>query len=206
MSSKSRGGCPPGLCSEYGRDQGGTGTWSRWGRWPFSLTCRCDIAGGGRADRRGLRGDAAHSQPRRRCVRPSVFWAAVDERVGHVFVVGPATANGKGHVSVLNARRGTLLHTVVLGSSPGLLSVDAQTGRVFKCSQDNGTVSVLDAARGVILSTVSLGKPVSSVWPSPVKVVVDARTNRLFVIHHYDSTVSVLDGHTGMLLHIVSLR
>ncbi len=77
------------------------------------------------------------------------------------------------------------VRTIPVGWNPGVLAVDASTGRVFVVNRamDNqgniiaaGTVSVLDVARGMPLCTAAVGI-------EPVAVAVDARTGRVFVIN-----------------------
>jgi DNA-binding beta-propeller fold protein YncE len=130
---------------------------------------------------------------------------ALDEQLGHIFVVSPASAMGTSRVSVLDARRGTLLHTVTLPIMPRLLIVDPQTARVFVFNQDNDTYCVLDAHTGALLATRSLGPPRPGIASSTVgELTVDAATGQLFVIHAYPSVVSMLDGHTGQVLTTIT--
>jgi len=96
---------------------------------------------------------------------PSGFVApllALDEQDGHVFVATPGV-RGAGQISILDARRGALLHTVALGLVPDVLAVAPRAGRVFAFGADNAAYQVLDAHSGAILATRSLGKPL---WPA----------------------------------------
>jgi YVTN family beta-propeller protein len=75
---------------------------------------------------------------------------AVDERSGRLFVAlaGATNSDGvfmnAGSVRVLDARSGSILHTVALGPDPTAIAVDETTGRVFVASA-GGLVRVPDA-------------------------------------------------------------
>jgi DNA-binding beta-propeller fold protein YncE len=117
----------------------------------------------------------------------------VDERTNRVFI--PDTRDGT--VSILDARSGALLRTILVGSgpagwNPGPLAVDERTGRVlmavkgaFVPSWPNpqapplftgaGSVDVLDGTSGDVLSSAPVGL-------APVSVTLDTRTGRAVVV------------------------
>ena len=72
---------------------------------------------------------------------------AVDERRGRVFVAnkGPVDDNdvpiGNGTLSVLDARDGSILRTIPVGTYPATMAVDAHSGRVFVVNY-YGTIQV----------------------------------------------------------------
>ena len=129
---------------------------------------------------------------------------AVDEQTQRVFVEGQRS-DGQGQVSVLDARSGALLRTIVLGphlNQTGAIGVDERTQRVFVLGQGldgRGKVSVLEARSGRLLRTLSVGA-------HPVAVAVNRQTSRVLVSAlgptnsagevTSDGNVSVLDEHT----------
>jgi DNA-binding beta-propeller fold protein YncE len=125
-----------------------------------------------------------------------------------VFVAG-YSANGRGCVSVLDARSGRILRTVVVyrdpsGAAPTAvvgLVVDDQTDRAFVAgylpgSGFRGIVSMLDATSGRLLRTVRIGT-------HPAALVVDRRAGRVFVASA--GGVGVLDARRGVLLRTLAL-
>jgi len=135
---------------------------------------------------------------------PAAPLLADDERTRRVFAISAAWNGGPGSLSILDARRGVVLHTGVLSLDPQLVRVVPATGRVFVFSRDDSAVQVLDSATGVPLSRISLGRPLTQ-GLSSLKATVDARTGRVFVVHHLDTLLSVLDARTGRVLRTTSL-
>ncbi len=135
---------------------------------------------------------------------PDAPLLADDERTGRVFAVSAAWNGKPGSLSILDARRGVVLHTGVLSVDPQLVRVIPTTGRLFVFGRDDSAVQVLDSATGATLSRISLGKPLTR-GLSSLKATVDARTGRVFVVHHLDTLLSVLDARTGRVLRTTSL-
>ncbi len=138
---------------------------------------------------------------RRTTVGKGASALAVDERAGHVFVVN-VDANS---VSMLNARDGSPLRTIAVGTGPSILKrtrgmlpttvvVDARTSRAFVANL--GSVSVLDTRSGTVVATTPVGA-------IPSDEAVDTRTNRVFVTNWREGTVSVLDARSGRLVATV---
>jgi DNA-binding beta-propeller fold protein YncE len=116
--------------------------------------------------------------------------AAVDERTGRAFVMGPTGVNliGPTGVSLLDARTDARLGFVTLSMSPALggqnaAAVDERTGQVFvtmiaaftsKGLTDASPVLMFDGRTGRLLCAITVGL-------NPTAVAVDAGTNRVFV-------------------------
>jgi YVTN family beta-propeller protein len=133
-----------------------------------------------------------------RTVKLSMVGAvAVDEGTGHIFVAG-GCGGMPGTVAMLDARSGTVLHTLNLGSIPQQVTVDGRTRRAFVTDPVAGIVSLLDTATGRVVRTVAMGG-------SPTGVAVDERTGHAFVTNSGDNTVSVLDARSGTVLRTVAV-
>jgi DNA-binding beta-propeller fold protein YncE len=67
---------------------------------------------------------------------------AVDVRRSRLFVINPGDpgSTGDGSVSVLDARSGSLLHTIGVGRHPISLAVDEATARLFVVNTNAGCV------------------------------------------------------------------
>ena len=116
---------------------------------------------------------------------------AVDEQRGRVFVVSyDEFGASRGHVSIVDARTGSLLKTVAVGDIATAVAISERTGRVFVVAE-NG-VSVLDATSGGVVRTVPLR-------PSPNSVAVDASSGRVFVSNG-NGRVHILDAANGALM------
>jgi YVTN family beta-propeller protein len=89
-------------------------------------------------------------------IGPNPSAMAVDERTGRVFVTlaGPMSPDGvfmsAGSVRVLDARSGSILHTVTVGPDPRAVAVDEASGRAFVVG-GGGRVRAADAWGGVLL-------------------------------------------------------
>ncbi len=121
---------------------------------------------------------------------------AVDERLGHVFVI-----NGDA-LRVLDGASGAVLRTTAtgyLGEAISAIAVDSRSGRVFLTNYDPSTVSILAATSGQVLRALRVG---SRLGP----VAVDTRTGRVFVVNllSQGGRVSVLD-ETGTLLRTTTV-
>lgn len=123
--------------------------------------------------------------------------AAVDEGTGHIFVAG-GCGGMPGTVAMLDARSGTVLHTLDVGSIPQQVTVDGRTRRAFVTDPVAGIVTMLDTATGRVVRTVAMGG-------SPMGVAVDERTGRAFVTNSGANTVSVLDARSGTVLRTVAV-
>ena len=117
---------------------------------------------------------------------------AVDERRGRVYVVNA----GEGTLCLLDARSGTLLHTVPVDPTPNpdyvlpdTLAVDAARDRVYLSTwgplvrvqggltvRGAGLLSVLDARTGALLRRLTVGV-------APQAVAVDQRSGRVVVVN-----------------------
>jgi YVTN family beta-propeller protein len=135
--------------------------------------------------------------------RPTAL--SVDEAAGRVFTLNsaridpavPYAASASTSVSVLDARSGALLRTVVPGALPSALAVDERSGHVFVTNSGDDTVSVLDARSGVMLRRVGLDGV-------PQALAVDAPAQRVFVgTNGPPGRLLVLDSWTGRRLHSV---
>ena len=109
---------------------------------------------------------------------------AVDAHTSHVVV---ANADGN-RVSILDARTGVVLRTVLVGKNPFAVAVDARTRRAFVLNDLDNSVSILDTRTGAVLRTVPVGH-------APFAAAVDAPTGRAFVVNSHDNSVSVLRGN-----------
>lgn len=137
----------------------------------------------------------------------------VDEHIGRAFVLSDPGNNdgqptGLGIVSVLDTRRGVLLHTTTVGLRPSAMVVDQNTGRVFVTvigfrgtnvypnDPSHGQLRILDARSGALRHTARVGA-------APDEIAVDDRTGRVFVVS--GASVSTLDAATGQLLRTVRM-
>jgi DNA-binding beta-propeller fold protein YncE len=80
---------------------------------------------------------------------------------------------------VLDARRGAVLDTVVVGGNPGPATVDEQRGRVFVLdapADGDGRLRLLDAGTGALRRTIPVGM-------DPRAVAVDERTGYAYVLN-----------------------
>jgi len=125
---------------------------------------------------------------------------AVAIQAGRVFVGSEPTNPSQefGFMSVLDARKGTLLRTVQLPLVPVSVGVDENLGRVFVATAGRtaAALPILDARSGTIVRTVHLRN-------QPLALAVDQRTARVFV--STDPTVTVLDARTGAVRRMVQL-
>jgi DNA-binding beta-propeller fold protein YncE len=153
----------------------------------------------------------------------------VDTRTGHVFVANDGDSattldNGLGgSVSMLDARSGRVLRTILVGRDPATVVAGEPTGRVFVVHGrpghrgyfiDNGSsgTDVLDARSGARLRTAAVGaSPADDIGAAIYThlVAVDPRTGHAFVIDRpavdrkgtsTRGSVSVLDARSGRVL------
>lgn len=130
-----------------------------------------------------------------------------DARRGHVFVVCTNTTRsgsvvGVSNISMLDARSGALLQTVVGGLDPRAVAVDERHGRVFVLNEESpappgvlipiGSVSVLDTGSGTILRTIPVGAGAHS-------MTVDERTGHVFVLN--EASIIVQSDPWGWMPH-----
>ncbi|MBV9278758.1 MAG: PQQ-binding-like beta-propeller repeat protein [Chloroflexi bacterium] len=124
----------------------------------------------------------------------------VAARSGRVFV-----ANSRdGTVTMLDARRGSIVRRIAVKDLPRMAAVDQRAGCVFVTTQGPlpigsqslpsrpvmGGLRILDARTGVLLGAIPPGE-------GPGPVLVDGVTHRVFVLNAASGTVSVLDGCRG---------
>jgi len=125
---------------------------------------------------------------------------AVDSGAGRAFVttLGPVKHTGGGGglvpagvggVSILDARRGAIVRTIVAGVGSFGVASDAHSGHVLVTNVGTlddsgsgtfdgaGSVTILDGRTGRVLHTVSSGV-------FPAQIVVDARRGRAFVVNN----------------------
>lgn len=139
---------------------------------------------------------------------------AVDERSEHVFVTsnmlsaGAASVSTRGHVDMLDARTGALLHSVSVGILPLAAAVDERQGRVFVANSGSNTVSMLDARTGKVVRTVRVGR-------NPAAIAVDSQAGRVVVVNSArpylfpdraggaHGSVSILDASSGTVLSTI---
>jgi len=110
---------------------------------------------------------------------------ALDERAGHALALTDDES-----LSVLNARSGRTLHSVLLGGSPSAIVVDEGRARAFVAEADAGAVAIVDTRTGALLGAVPVGS-------YPEEMVFDRRMGLVFVANQGDTTVSVLDARTS---------
>ena len=130
---------------------------------------------------------------------------AIDETSGRVFVAkSPGRGFIRGSVSMLDARSGTVLRTIVPTTGDVVaVAVDDHTGHVFVVNNDTrGTVSVFDARTGGVLQSIIVGQGAQA-------IAVDTRHSRAFVLRGCGlagpGSVSVLDTRRGRVLRIVAV-
>jgi DNA-binding beta-propeller fold protein YncE len=106
---------------------------------------------------------------------------------------------------MLDARTGTVVHTIAVGLHPGAITVDARSGHVFVANAYDGSVSMLEARSGRMLRTLA-------VTLSPWSIAVDQRADRVVVStgeglwpSAAPGRVQVLDGRTGRCLRTVAV-
>ena len=128
---------------------------------------------------------------------------AIDRTTGRTFVGSWLLATvgqvGKGRVTILDTRTGTVVHTVALNTVNQALAVDEAAGEVFvlQSGSPTGTViTVLDARSGKIVRTFPVGR-------TGAPMSVDGRTGRLFVATLRG--VQVRSAQDGALLRTLSL-
>jgi DNA-binding beta-propeller fold protein YncE len=115
---------------------------------------------------------------------------AVDERAGRAFV------GGKGVVSVLDTRTGSLLRAVATGGVPVALTVDQAAGRVYVALDETDSVAVLNACTDALLYR-------ARVTGQPTALALAPREGRVFIgaignaITQEQGGVSVLDMRSG---------
>lgn len=120
---------------------------------------------------------------------------AVDVRTGRVFVASTLY----NAVATLDARTGALLHTV--RDVGDVVTVDAQTGRVFAFIANNGSgtnaVAVLDARSGALVRSVPVSQDdaPAQITVTAVGPVVTGATDYL-----------LLDGRTGQIRRSIPVR
>lgn len=117
---------------------------------------------------------------------------AVDERVGHAFVIDGES------LRVLDGRTGAVLHTTeVLPSTPPLatMAVDEHDGQVYVAGYEYSGVHVFAAADGRIVRSIRVGTHLSL-------IAVDTRLGHVFVIGEGSepSETDVLDTSSGRVI------
>lgn len=125
-----------------------------------------------------------------------------------IISVASATAAGLAALLMLH-RADQPVRTIQVGQNPGVIAVDARTGRAFVLDNGSlgfntsggiaeGSIHTLDTRSGRVLITVPAGT-------APDDVAVDEQTGRVFVLNSYmhnggQGTVSVLDARSGQIV------
>jgi DNA-binding beta-propeller fold protein YncE len=106
---------------------------------------------------------------------------------------------------MLDARTGTVVHTVAVGLHPCALAVDARSSHVFVANDLDRSVSMVEARGGRVLRTLAVAL-------TPWSIVVDPRADRVLVSTSQGlwpsvppGRVQVLDGRTGQRLRTVAV-
>lgn len=81
---------------------------------------------------------------------------------------------GRGTVSVLDARSGRRLRTVALRHGVGVMALDERANHLFVTAATQGSVTVLDARSGALLRTVAVGT-------HPIAMVVNQPRGQLLI-------------------------
>ena len=136
---------------------------------------------------------------------------AVDNQTQRVFVANENCAS----VSMLDARSGRILRTLIpgcsagtactpaMGAPPAALVIDAGTDRVFVdgAIAGYGVASVVDAHTGALLH-IDGGPSAVSIGGGPMEV--DARRGRVYALGTVAETrMSVLDTRSGIFVHAI---
>lgn len=109
---------------------------------------------------------------------------AIDEQDGYVFV-----ANDVGHkVSVLDARTGAMLRTVVVSQVPSRMFFNAATRHLF--ASENTNLQMFDAATGRILRTIHLGP-----WLGYFPAITSVGT--MLIAQASAQAITLVDARTG---------
>lgn len=127
----------------------------------------------------------------------------VDVQTNRVFVTSDGSGQTNallpyaphGHVSVLDARTGRLLHTAPVGYSPGALAIDNRTHHVFVVN--GGTLSTLDATRGTVINTIPS--------TSDGMAAVSERSEHVFITNYEPSQVSIANTRTGRIIRTIRI-
>ncbi len=121
-------------------------------------------------------------------------------------------AIGRGSLTILDARSGTLRHRVVVGIDPQALAIDERRGWIVVANVGGsglrgapyrrGSVNLIDARAGVMRRNVSLDI-------IPFNLALDTRTGRAIVSGYNEYTgrnsIQVVDISRGAILRTVSL-
>ncbi len=141
-------------------------------------------------------------------VGPFPLHVAVDQRRGHVFVLGQEpTGTHPGRVTMLDSVTGHVLATTIVGRGASALAVDEAADRVVVLhgeprvprllpSTGLGRVDVLDARTGRLLHMTSVGHEAQA-------LLVDEPGARVLVVAVH--TLTVLDPASGRVLHTAAL-
>jgi len=117
----------------------------------------------------------------------------IDNRTGHTFVADAQSDS----VSMIDTTRGTVMRTIDVGGTPGVLAVDGRTGRTFVVTSSRvgpESVSMLDSRTGRLLRTTPVGQVAGY---GTGALAIDERRGRVIVTDDYEGRVSVLDARTG---------
>jgi YVTN family beta-propeller protein len=131
---------------------------------------------------------------------------AVDERTDRVFLLTdapsfqpyPTIRADPTIVILLDARSGTVLHTVPVGLSVTAIAVDEHTGQAFVSDTLGSTVVVLDGRTASVVRTMAVGR-------APGTLAVDERTGDIVVANAYYNSVSTVDAASGRVVRTVPM-
>lgn len=125
----------------------------------------------------------------------------LDERTAHVYALSfsyppviPGGGPSNGKVTMINARNGEILNTVVMTNATAI-ALSSRTGHVLVTwsQAQKSWLTALDAERGNILWSVRVGE-------YPYAIGVNERLGRILVINWKSGTVSVLEAQDGKSL------
>jgi len=141
---------------------------------------------------------------------------AMDGRTEHLFVATEGVdvhglvpiTGGTGAVSVVDARDGRVIRTVVVGRAPSAMAVDTRAGRLYVVSTIDRRVDVLDTSTGTIVHRTAIGGV-------PQAVAVEGRSGHIFVgtagfmdkwgRFTSPSSVVILDARNGTIARVDTL-
>lgn len=121
----------------------------------------------------------------------------LDETLGRVYVTTGAGTD-QDTVTVLDARTGKVLQTLVVGPHPHALAVDPRTHRLFVVRLLASSIRVFDRRGRIIAPSIPVGH-------TPQAVAVDSVARRVFIANTTDGTVSIIDADSLRVIRTVKM-